>query len=235
MAQIPLRHAGNDRWADGSAAFQHSNHWRLVRVRSVSPAPRRLRRFLTGRPGLAPAVGFVHFARAALAAELRRVGRVIVHRPADAVHEEQRALVRDLALALDLARAHTLLAATRFPKGVRPMTEGQARVLVDRANPDRVLLAADAAAPEEAFVTRALAVGHLVNVLLAAVDATRFLAPALRLEELHGGEFDGTRLGQRLDDPGLVQFGVWFAVMHNNMILDANRMSNGNESTQFAL
>src|SRR6202008_2643179 len=87
-------------------------------------------------PGLAAHVSLISLDDAV---ELRWP-RTLGHGEANPVHEEQRRLVTDARLAMDLERADALLRAARAPEGLAPDAERDARVLEDGADPHRELL-----------------------------------------------------------------------------------------------
>src|SRR5207244_8611446 len=55
--------------------------------------------------------------------EFLRARMVLSQREANSVHEEQSRLVSDLTVALNLPRAHALLAGASAPETIRPMLQ----------------------------------------------------------------------------------------------------------------
>jgi len=121
MARIVLRHLRHDLGADMAAAFHHGADWNFKGVLA-----------LAGQHGSRiPWPWFsahkrrIHFADACSVAEFLPVRLVFSQREANPVHEEQSRLVGDLTVALNLPRAHALLAGANAPEPIRPMPQRQ--------------------------------------------------------------------------------------------------------------
>jgi len=122
------------------------------------------------------------------------------------MHQEQRRLVSNSGLALDLQRAYTFLAGASFPEGIGPMPHRNRAVLIDAVHAHSELLVAGTAAPQESLIALAsLAVPHLVNLAAFAVSAARVFAPTLFLEEFHGGGFIHASAWKFRDDSRLIR------------------------------
>jgi len=79
------------------------------------------------------------------------------------------------------------------------MLHRQAGILVNRANPDGVLLAASPATPEIATVTDTSPILHLIDLAALTMRASGVAAPALRFHEFDRRRFIGASGWQRIN------------------------------------
>ena len=86
------------------------------------------------------------------------------------------------------------------------MTKRQAAFFVNSSDANGVLLAARTATPKKAFVSRAVAICHFVNIFPSAMRAQRLIAPTLLFNEFHGRQFIGAGLWQSGDNFRLFEF-----------------------------
>lgn len=127
-------------------------------------------------------------------------------------------------MPLDFKGRHAFLGSAGTPERIAPVTELDARFLVNRADADGVLLFAIAAAPQVTIVAFAsLCVFHLVHFHASAFDASRSVAPSLLFQKLHGCEFVAARQRNIFYRLRLRQLPFAIFVCHiNNIILGAS-------------
>ena len=121
MAHIVLRHLRHDFGADMAATLHHRDDGDFIGVLSISRE--HCSRITWTR--LSAHKSLIHFADAGSVAEFLPVRLVFRQREANPVHEEQRRLVGDLTVALNLPRAHALLTGANAPETIRPMPQRQ--------------------------------------------------------------------------------------------------------------
>src|SRR5476651_1240151 len=144
MAHIVLRHIRHDFDADMASALHHRDDWNFIGVLAI--AGQHGSRITWTR--FSAHKSLIHFADAGSVAEFLPVRMVFSQHEANPVHEEQSRLVGDLTVALNLPRAHALLAGANAPETIRPMPQRQFGIFVNRARADRVLFTTSTAAPE---------------------------------------------------------------------------------------
>src|SRR5437868_4333050 len=93
-------------------------------------------------------IGFVDFDGAI---KQRLLAVVLSHREADAMHEEQGALIAQARHALDLHGRNAFLRGARGPEGVTPVAKWNPRILENGAYPNGVLTMASVALPKKAL------------------------------------------------------------------------------------
>lgn len=137
------------------------------------------------------------------------------------MHHEERRFVGQSGLALNLQCADALLRRAGFPEGIRPVAQRNPAVFHYRADAHGILLFAAPASPQEPLVPFAsLAVLHLVDIGIAAVQAARAgHAPTQRFDKLHGGKLVGARPWYSSDDCGLVGSHFSLSLSHDFKII----------------
>ena len=127
-------------------------------------------------------------------------------------------------MPLDFESGDAFLGSTCTPKRIAPVAQFDARFLVDRADPHRVLLFAIPAAPQVATVPLSrLGVFHFVDLDTATLDARWRITPALLFQKLDGGQFVAASQRNVLYRLGLRQLPFAILVRHAfNVILDAS-------------